>query len=451
MTRSNKNRPSSKVLRIGVIRMGKIVEERLVRSGEPVTVGQSTSNTFVLATDTIPNQHKLFVHKGGRYHLVFTDHMDGKISVNNAVRPLAELRSELATRRGGRSWLPLNETNRGKVQMGDSVLLFQFVDAPPEPRKVPVSFSPFSFQQLDWIYAGFFLFSCVINAAAYIYIDSQPLPGKVTIDDIPERFATVMLPAPVEEQPETKEDGPEVGKDTAPDPTETTPTEPTEDKEDAVADNEEPVNVEELRRQRKAAMMETGLIPLFGTNGATSSDQNVADLIGEGNLQTDLDAALGESQTLKVAVYGDSTTLRRGGVGDGKVAGIFDVDTSGGHDAGEGHKEQLNVSISLTEKPDVIGGDATDIAAIRKRVRAKKGQVQACYEEQLRQFPDIGGRIEMTWTILPDGSVTAVYVSTNNTGSEALGQCISRRITRWSFAKGDAEFDVTFPFILESS
>ncbi len=431
--------------------MGKIIEERLVRSGEPVTVGQSTTATFVLPTDAIPGQHKLFVHKGGRYHLVFTDQMDGKISMNHAVRPLAELRNEVAVRRGGRSWLPLDQTNRGKVQVGDSVLLFQFVDAPPEPRKIPVSFSPFSFQQMDWIYAGFFLFSCIINAAAYIYIDSQPLPGKVSIDDIPDRFATVMLPAPPEDPVITEPDGPEVGKETKPDKTETKP-EPTDDPgDDALAEVEEPVDVEARRAQRKAAMMESGLIPLLATSGNTSSDQNVADLIGEGNLVTDLDSALGKSQELKVADYGDSTTLKVFKDGMNDVERIVDRTTIGGADAGEGAKEQLHVTIDLHEEPDVFGGDPTDVAAIRKRVQKKKGQIQACFEEQLKQDPEIGGRIEMTWTILPDGSVTAVRVATNNTGSNALGQCIARRINRWTFADGDDEFDVTFPFILESS
>lgn len=74
-------------------------------------------------------------------------------------------------------------------------------------------------------------------------------------------------------------------------------------------------SIEERRRQRKSAMMETGSVPLFGNNGTTSNDRNVADLIGAGSLQTELDTALVDSRQIKVAAYGDNTTLKEGGRG----------------------------------------------------------------------------------------------------------------------------------------
>ena len=45
----------TKILRIGIIQNGKIVEERLVRKRENVTIGQSTKNTFVVpASNALP-------------------------------------------------------------------------------------------------------------------------------------------------------------------------------------------------------------------------------------------------------------------------------------------------------------------------------------------------------------------------------------------------------------
>ena len=43
-----------KVLRIGIIQGGKIIEERIVRRRETVTFGPSEKNTFVLPASDIP-------------------------------------------------------------------------------------------------------------------------------------------------------------------------------------------------------------------------------------------------------------------------------------------------------------------------------------------------------------------------------------------------------------
>ena len=50
-----------KILQIGIIQNGKIVEERLVRQRENVTIGQSTKNTFVVpASNALPRTFTIF-------------------------------------------------------------------------------------------------------------------------------------------------------------------------------------------------------------------------------------------------------------------------------------------------------------------------------------------------------------------------------------------------------
>ena len=43
-----------KILRIGVIQAGKIIEERLIRKRDSVTIGASPRNTLVVPASTLP-------------------------------------------------------------------------------------------------------------------------------------------------------------------------------------------------------------------------------------------------------------------------------------------------------------------------------------------------------------------------------------------------------------
>ncbi len=54
-----------KILRIGIIQNGKIIEERLLRKRDSVTIGQSPRNTFVLPSGALPKSFTIFEMKGG--------------------------------------------------------------------------------------------------------------------------------------------------------------------------------------------------------------------------------------------------------------------------------------------------------------------------------------------------------------------------------------------------
>ena len=451
----SKAKPAHKVLRIGIIQGGKILEERLIRSGEAVTVGESTKNTFVLPPSFLPKQHRLFAAKGGQYVLVFTDEMKGKVSVDNAVQPLGKLKGSLAKRRGDGYWLPLSERNRGKVQIGPVTILFQFVQAPPEPKRVAVTFSPFSLAQVDWVYWGFFLFSCVVNTAAYIYIDSQPPPGKVSIDDIPERFTQAFfdeeaLKDLLNEDEELDEDAlgeEEVAaeKDESEDSGDGSAEE--SDSEGSGEDTEQP-SAEDIREQRRAEMMQQGLAALIGTTGETGNEDSVADLLGEGaELQTDLAKALASADGIKVARRGEDSTLRAGGGGSGELGSIKDMAGSGGGGpVGGGTKKQTEVKASMSGAMEVTYGDVGDMAAVKKYVQNKKGQIKSCYEKELKADPELSGKVEVVWTVKPDGTVSGVSVEVNTTGNADLVKCITMRIRRWEFDPQDEEIEITYPF-----
>ena len=125
-----------RILRIGVLLGGKIVEERLIRERTPVTIGQSMRNTFSIPIEGLPLEFTLFALDEGRYSLRFLPRMDGRLSDSGGqVQTLDTLRAMTATNHGGYHQVPLTDSARGKLSLGDLTILFQFVTEPPRQPK----------------------------------------------------------------------------------------------------------------------------------------------------------------------------------------------------------------------------------------------------------------------------------------------------------------------------
>ena len=90
--------------------------------------------------------------------------------------------------------------------------------------------------------------------------------------------------------------------------------------------------------------------------------------------------------------------------------------------------------------------------AVVQVVKRRKGQVRACYEQELKGQPYLGGVIEMEWTVTAAGEVRDVKVLDNNTGNQDIEACFTRIIGTWSFPASDgAAVDVQYPFRLTPS
>jgi hypothetical protein len=125
-----------KVLRIGIIQGGRIVEERILRKRETVTVGSSEKNHFVVHGDNVPSRFDLFQLVGNDYILNFTDAMSGRVGLPGGVQDLDQLRKTGGARNAGAHFqIKLSDTSRGKVVLAATTLLFQFVSPPPVQPK----------------------------------------------------------------------------------------------------------------------------------------------------------------------------------------------------------------------------------------------------------------------------------------------------------------------------
>ena len=139
-----------KVLRIGLVAAGRILEERIVKQRTSVTVGPSEKSTFVVQAN-LPVQFKLFELIGGDYYLNFLDGMTGRIALATGITDLAALKGQ-AKRVGPAYQVRLTEEARGKIVIGEITFLFQFVAPPPvQPRpQLPLSVKGGVASQIDW-------------------------------------------------------------------------------------------------------------------------------------------------------------------------------------------------------------------------------------------------------------------------------------------------------------
>ena len=128
--------PRARILRIGVLLGGKIVEERLIRERVTVSIGQSMKNTFSIPIEGLPLEFTLFALDEGRYSLRFLAKMDGRLSDSGGqVNTLEALKSHGAQSHGPYWQVPLTDHARGKLSFGDLTILFQFVTEPPRQPK----------------------------------------------------------------------------------------------------------------------------------------------------------------------------------------------------------------------------------------------------------------------------------------------------------------------------
>src|SRR5512138_1788884 len=170
-----------KVLRIGVIQGGKIVEERVLPAREKVTVGTAGGNTIAVAKSQLPESTLVFSWHADRYTLHFAEGTEGRIQGPQGSADFGALVSQgLAKRQDDRYAVQVNEDQRGKIVLGDVTLLWQFVDPPIEaPRFVlPKGARGRHFASLDGLFATILAVSFALHTGAYVALANTELPKE---------------------------------------------------------------------------------------------------------------------------------------------------------------------------------------------------------------------------------------------------------------------------------
>ena len=445
--------PREKILRIGIILGGKIVEERLIRTRETVTIGQSAKNTFSIPAPELPKTWPLFSAQQGKYSLHFAEGMDGRISDGGAVQALAQLKTGGQAQRVGDRWvLQMSDAARGKVILGDMTILFQFVIAPPlQPRpQLPQSVRGRLLDRIDPYMAVVLLFSLIAHSTAIAWIYSSDTPRKPEPDEIPDRFAKALLEKPPEPKPvevavgQTKEPAKEAAKeDKGGEKAEKPPAKAPPKEEPAGGGGDDEAKAKEEAEAR-------GLIATIGSKG--KGQGRFSDVTDGKNPGGDLQAGIDKARKdgTGVATNGGTGGGTRGSA-TGTVGGGSGPGVAGPKGTGDGKGVKVGeAEIKATGnvgKPVVDDDGGLDAESVYQKIKSSYyGAVQKCYQDALKANSSLKGRVDVTITIGPAGNVTSVEVDGFDSGVDA---CIQANARRWRFNKppnGSATFQFPFTF-----
>ncbi len=464
-----------KILRVGIIQNGRIIEERLLRNREPVTVGQKLSNTFVIASNAFPPSYSMFDWKGGKYQLNFTDKMKGRILLAKSVHDLKSLQKNSKAKATSNGWcLELQERARGKVTLGDVTILFQFVNPPPLrvlpqlPANMRGGLLLFlaSVMGLSGGFLASMIFSTVaqVGGVLWLVLMVPPSPRVAGIEALPDRFVSIIEPPEEEEEvPELDPSDMEISEDGI--ETEVEEEEPSAPAEEEEPSGEQEAAPEETRSQdaireeaREVVRQESALAAFYG--GGDTAD---GPTLGFTEALTDrrADEVLA-NQTALGENAGSGGIVSRSGLGtssgaEGEV-GRASVGGGGGSEVAAAatterteERDTVQVRASVRGRDAQTRGGTVDQDSLQRTLRRKRADIERCYERALAGDPELSGRILIEFTIGSDGRVSSATLRENSVGS-SVGSCIEGRVRRWRFDPPEGgNATVRVPYILEPS
>jgi hypothetical protein len=414
-----------KVLRIGVVQGGRVAEERIIKQRTHVTVGASEKNMFVVSTQNLPPTFRLFELVGNDYHINYLDGMTGRIALPTGISDLGMLKGQAKRSAQGAYQVRLTEDSRGKIVVGDTTFLFQFVAPPPiQPKpQLPVAVLRGA-SSIDWnttIIAAL-SFLCHFMALGAIYSDwlDPVIDDEVSVAGLIDSLKNLPPPPPVEEKPADKPDEtakPEkaaeqvkpAGATPAAGPK--GPSAPMSAKETAALSNElDKIDMAVLAfagtGPATAGVLKNGEVPTGSLDQAAASAAAVGAGGGDLNLK------------------GGGGAIRPGAAGGG-LAGIGSTGRGAGTEGtGAGAKVEGPKGNASVGGAAVSGGTVSNAARVVAGMRAG---FRNCYQRGLAENPDAAGSIRLTIRVGAGGEVAGVSPAPSGTLPASVISCVVAR------------------------
>jgi len=453
------NQPRRRILRIGILLGGKIIEERLIRERTSVTIGQSSKNTFSVALEQLPREWTLFALHADRYSLHFSGAMDGRLSDGGQVYTFDSLKHQVARQTGDGWVLPLSDQSRGKVSIGDLTLLFQFVTEPPKqprpmlPASVRGTFADRIDPQLAVIEAISIICTFAIALWA-LYFHDVSVDNSLAQQAYNRTFKQDAYDVQTFDIPEQPTDTGAAQEAKQPEQPKT-PTKPKGDKgkgqakkpDDGGRDANDAVT---LRKQ--AVSYADGLF------ADDMSDTGMAGGMDRRKPGTDLGQQLDAVQRsgAKVEVGGGTGRGTRGG-GSARTGTGRGPDLHGQNGIAGNDKTQEKVPpgrIKVGQHSGDTDVSLTPDAVLRKIMQAYMAGLKRCHKDLLKTDPTARGKVTLAFTVSESGRVSRANVNGFNDGLDA---CIKSRVMTWRFPAPkdkdgdptDADFQITLQLVPE--
>jgi hypothetical protein len=448
---------STSLLQIALIWHGRILAYRLCGPRQRTTIGVSPRASLV--TPPVPGGGKRFAllvpaRPRGRCRLRLTSTFGGELTLDGDKQSVAAiLQSRPPSRRNGSvREVVLSPGDRASLTFleADGLSLeIRYVEPPvavPRPRLRDTE--PFLTRTiaLTSVVLGLFLTAVMIFAP-------EDNPPRMVLTA--ERVAKLLPPPPPplpaarnkQDEEKTKEESGQMKK--AKDERGRLGKHDAEAKDTVIPKGDKDIMREKVSR--------VGLLGLIGKERPQGS--GLARLFSE---ERDVEQAIAGMQGAHLVAGrgsgGLSTTgvgVGGGGTGMGHLYGAGDVDTGGRASRGHGHGPTLQTRKEHEVKLDIAAGNVDEGGGLTKEqvarvVRAHQNAIKFCYEKELQRKPTLGGKIEVYWVIVPDGSVEKSKISVTTMDDGAVEGCIARQVKQWIFPKSDGRTVVqSYPFLFK--
>jgi hypothetical protein len=416
-----------KVLRIGLVQGGRVIEERIIKQRTTVTVGASEKSMFVIPSNAVPAQFKLFELVGGDYFLNFLDGMSGRVALATGITDIGALKGQ-AKKVGNAYQVRLTDEARGKVVVGETTFLFQFVAPPPvQPRpQLPLAVKGGLASQIDWnltIIAAFsFMLHFGLIGAMYSDWMDPIVNDDVNIQGLID-LAKNVPPPPVEVPEEKSTEKTPEAKEAAPTKQASSSTAKAAGGPGKVSD----ATAAKLAQQAEAIQMQ--MLAAFGGSSAVQGALSRSDIP-----PVDLSGAAASGAAVSSAA-GDLHMGSGGGiVQPGKGGGLGGI--AGGTGVGTGSSAATQIVQVQGPKGDVSMGASSATVPVNNAERviaSLRPKFRLCYNQGLSQDPGMAGSVTMTVKIAPNGEVNSADASSNTGLSDGVVRCIARALKNAQF------------------
>ena len=435
-----------RILRVGVLRHGLMVDERLIRDRGDVTVGPGARATFVAECE---RDVVLFERAGGGYQLNGARGMRGRVALESGVRELPE---------GEEFRVRLDDRARGKVIVGDTTFLFQFVAPPPlQPRpQLPIAVKK-GIAEIDWLTTIIAAFSFLLHffAVALVYSDwHDPVaPDEDAVVTALVESVRSLPPPPIAEKHRS---------DVPPDAAATATVRNTAPTAKVTLHGKGPIspnaeNAPQTAKQDENARNDAKADGLVSTLKRLDVDTLVA--IGGDGVATDI--VLGNSEVPAILLdeaarrdegvnNGDPYALKaqHSGKGEtGPLAAKDDISTRGEHGRSEDADSAVDQGKTKTQKvPKVdtsvsVADPAGEVPGANGVIARMKGRFRNCYMGGLDSHPDMQGSTVVFAKIGPNGEVLGV--SGGGGPLAPIGGCLRAVVQSGSFSPPKSGASVT--------
>jgi outer membrane biosynthesis protein TonB len=431
-----------KVLRIGLVVSGRILEERVVKQRTSVTVGPSEKSTFVVQAN-LPNQFKLFELIGGDYYLNFLDGMTGRVALATGITDLNALRGQ-AKRVGPAYQVRLTDEARGKIVVGETTFLFQFVAPPPiQPRpQLPLSVKGGMASQIDWNLTIIAAFSFLVHfgLVGAMYSDwMDPVVNDDLTAGLLEMVQRTVPPPTPETPPEPSSTA--TAADTAPAPTKAPQAQAPAAQAQAQAPSAKVVQglLNEADQARIAIL--AALNGGAALSGAMKDDNGApVDLNSLANRQGGISNSSGNGLNMPGGAGGPIQP----GKGGGGLQSLHGGETGGA-------STSAGQAVKVVPIGDVQYQGSTASVPVSNAEAIIRSQIhpgaKRCYQKGLESDPTQSGKIVIMIKVAPSGEVDSASVASNSGLAPGVASCIISVARRAKFdAPGANGSTISVPF-----